>query len=174
MDLVGIYIAEETDFELSDATGTPCFVHKKRRSGVLCECFDRVQKKRTTANCGVCYNTNWVGGYHDPIDCYIDFAPNPKNIQITQWGETQTNETRLKMSNFPSVGPGDLIRELRTNRLWRATNVGVTEKRRVQLIQFPAVVELKPSDVEYKMPVNETLMLQLIQEFEQLKRRREF
>lgn len=176
MDLVGLYIADEINFELEDATGTPCLVYNRRRTGIPCPvCFDPVQKKRSVSNCQSCFGTNWVGGFYDPIDAWVDFTPNPKNALITQWGETQENMTRVLMANFPLVFPGDIIRELRTNRLWRiGQRVNVTEKRRVTLLQFPEVTQIKPGDIEYKLPIDEQFLLDKVQELEATKKRREF
>lgn len=175
LDLVGLYVADEINFELEDVTGSPCLVYSRRRGGIPCSCFDPVQKKRTISNCSMCFGTNWLGGFFDPIDAWVDFNPNPKNALITQWGEAQENVTRVLMANFPIVYPGDIIRELRTNTLWRVgQRVNTTEKRRVTLLQFPEVVEIKPGDIEYKLPINEEFMLAKIQELEDTKKRREF
>jgi hypothetical protein len=176
LDLVGLYIADEVNFELEDATGEPCLIYNRRRGGIPCpECFDPIQKKRSISNCSRCYGTNWVGGFYDPIDAYVDFNPNPKNALITQFGETQENMTRVIIANYPIVFPGDIIRELRTNRLWRVgQKVNIAEKRRVTLLQFPEVVEIKPGDIEYKIPIDEKFLLAKVAEFEATKARREF
>lgn len=175
LDLAGLYIADEVNFELEDATGTPSLIYNRRRGGIPCSCFDPVQKKRLISNCTRCFGTNWVGGFYDPIDAYVDFNPNPKNALISQWGETQENITRVLLANFPIVFPGDVIRELRANRMWRVgQRVNLTEKRRVTLLQFPEVTEIKPGDIEYKIPIDEQFMLSKIEELEATKARREF
>ena len=175
LDLVGLYIIAEDDFLLKDATGVPSLVFKRRRGGIACpECFDPIQKKRTKSHCTSCYGTNWVGGFFKPIDTYIDFNPNPKNSVITGWGEIQENETDSKLSNFPDVSPGDVIRELRDFRMWRVVKVDVTEKRRCQMLQFARLTEIKPSDVEYLLPNDEQFQVKKVEELEAIKRRREF
>lgn len=175
LDLVGLYVAEEQNFELEDATGSPCLLYNRRRGGVPCSCLDPIQKKRLVSNCSKCFGTNWVGGFYDPIDAYVDFNPNPKNAMITQWGEVQENSTRVMLANFPNVYPGDVIRELRTNKIWRVgQKVTTIEKRRVTLLQFPEVTEIKPGDIEYKLPIDEKFLLAKIEEFEAVRKRREF
>lgn len=174
LDLTGLYVVDETNFLLEDVTGTPCLVYNRRRGGLLCDCFDKIQKKRTRSGCTTCFDTNWVGGFYDPIDSYVDFTPNPKNATINPWGETQDNESQALMSNFPQVNYGDVIRELRENRMWRVERVNVTEKRRSNLLQFPVVSEIKPGDVEYKIPVDEQFLLKKVREFEATKKKREF
>lgn len=175
LDIVGMYVVEEHNFLLEDVIGVPSLVYQRRRQGVLCtKCFDPIQKKRMISFCTTCYGTNWVGGFYNPIDAYIDYAPNPKVSQITQWGEIQPNETRLLMSNFPEVSPGDVIREIRQGRLWRVTNVTETEKRRVPMLQFVQAVEIKPSDVENQIPQDARFAVKKMEELEAIKLKREF
>lgn len=173
-DLIAIYIIDEINFELSDATGTPCLTYNRKRTGVPCKCFDPVQKKRSVSGCLSCYDTNWVGGFYDPVDSFIDFTPNPKTVAITQWGEVQENETRALLTNFPNIYPGDVIREILGNRMWRVVKVPISEKRRTLVLQLPVLTEIKPGDVEYKIPVDEQFLLAKLKEFEYIKKRREF
>lgn len=175
LDLTGLYIVDEINFELEDVTGVPTLIYNRRRGGVPCtKCFDPVQKKRTMSQCTNCYGTNWEKGFYDPIDCYVDYAPNPKNSLITQWGEIQPNESRCLLSNFPVLGSGDILREIRDNRLWRVTRVDLTEKRRTLLLQLPVVTEIKPGDVEYKIVQDERFASEKALELEKTKRLREF
>lgn len=175
LDVVGLYIAEEHNFLLEDAIGVPCFVYVRRRMGIPCTaCFDPIQKKRTASYCTVCFGTNWHGGFYKPIDAYVDLSPNPKNATIAEWGEIQQNESQVLISNYPEVSPGDLIRELRTNRLWRVLASTPTEKRRAQMLQFVRVVEVAAGDVEYKLPYDEELALKKIEELDKIRAQREF
>lgn len=175
LDIVGMYVVEEHNFLLEDVIGVPSLVYQRRRSGIQCtKCFDPIQKKRMISQCGTCYGTNWVGGFYNPIDCYIDFAPNPKTVQIQQWGEVQPNETQILMSNFPELSPGDIIREIRQGRLWRVTQVTETEKRRVPMLQFARVTEIKPGDIENSVAHDHRFAVQKMQELEEIKLKREF
>lgn len=175
LDLVGLYIADEHNFLLEDAIGVPCFVYIRRRSGVQCTaCFDKIQKKRTSSFCTVCYGTNWQGGFYAPIDTFVDLSPNPKNTSIAEWGEMPQNQTDMLMSNYPEVSPGDLIRELRTNRLWRVMQSQQTEKRRVPMLQFVRVVEVNASDIEYQIGYDVSLALKKIEELDRIRAMREF
>lgn len=175
LDYVGLYICDEVNFLLKDATGVPSLVYQKRRGGVPCPaCFDPIQKKRITSSCRSCYGTNWVGGYYNPIDTYIDFNPNPKNASIEVFGESITNDTTALMANFPNVQPGDLINELRDNRLWRVVQVNPTERRRCQMLQMVRLTEVKSGDIEYRIPTDERFVVQKIDELNQIRAKREF
>lgn len=175
LDLVGLYVVDEHNFMLRDVTGVPSLVFQRRRSGVQCTvCFDPIQKKRLSSSCKRCYGTNYVGGFFSPIDCYIDYNPNPNVIRIEAWGATQPNETDALLSNFPNISPGDIIKELRENRLWRVERVTMTEKRRVPMLQFIRLVELKPGDIEYTIPNDERFQIKKINELEETKKKPEF
>lgn len=175
LDLVGLYVVDEHNFLLEDTAGSPCLVYPRKRSGVNCtKCFDPIQKKRSNSFCVSCFGTNWEGGFYSPIDTFIDFNPSPDNTTIQQWGETQTNGTNLLMSNYPLLTNGDIIRELRENRLWRVTKCQHTEKRRTPMLQLCRVIEINPGDVEYKIPIDEAFMKAKIAQFEEMRKLREF
>lgn len=175
IDLVGLYVVDEHNFLLSDVVGVPSLVFQRRRGGIPCtNCFDKIQRKRLTSSCSVCYGTNWVGGFFSPIDLYIDFSPNPKNASIEQFGEVQQNETSAMMSNFPIVAPGDVIMEVRERRMWRVVLVNETEKRRCPMIQFLRISEIKPGDIEYSLKTDERFISKKVTEFEVLKQKVEF
>ena len=175
LDVIGLYIVEEHNFLLEDAIGVPSLIYSRRRSGIPCTgCFDPIQKKRTASFCTACFGTNWLGGFYNPIDAYIDFSPNPSNSAIADWGETQSNETDVLMSNYPEVEPGDVIRELRTGKLWRVSVVRQTEKRRVPMLQFVRVSEILSSDVEHQIPYDYDLALSKVSQLEGIRSKREF
>lgn len=175
LDLVGIYICEEVNFLLKDAVGVPALFYQRRRGGVTCtKCFDPIQKKRLISNCGTCYGTNWVGGFFNPIDTYIDFNPNPKNNAIEAYGEVNNNDTSALMANFPNAMPGDIIREIRDAKMWRVVAVSPTEKRRCQMLQMLRLTEIKAGDVEYRIAADEKFLVKKIEELNQIKAKPEF
>lgn len=175
LDLEGLYVVDEHNFLLEDTTGVPCLVYPRKRGGIACtECFDPIQKKRLSSSCQTCYGTNWVGGFFNPIDVFIDLNPTTDQTSIQQWGETQETETDLLLTNYPMLSSGDLIRELRPNRLWRVVRTKDTEKRRSPMLQLVRVIEVKPGDVEYKIPVDQAFIEDKITKFEEYKKRREF
>lgn len=175
LDVVGIYIADEKNFILEDSVGEPSFVYRKRRQGVVCtNCFDPIQKSRLTSYCTVCYGTNWEGGFHQELQAFVDYSPSIDEITIRDWGAIQPNEIDAELSNWPQINPGDVLRELRRQRMWRVSKVRGTEKRRVSLLQFVRLVEVNPKDIEYAIPYSEEKALPILAEFEKARQRREF
>jgi hypothetical protein len=175
LDLEGLYVVEEHNFLLEDSTGVPALTFPRKRGGMTCpNCFDPIQKKRTSSYCLRCFGTNWDGGFYNPIDSYIDFNPSPQNTVIKDWGETQPNETNVFLTNYPLLGNGDVIRELQNGKLWRVTRTQPAEKRRMPTLQFARVVEINPGDVETKIPYDQTLALQILERFRKIRKLRAF
>lgn len=175
LDLIGLYIVEEHNFLLEDTIGVPSLIYQRRRGGIRCpKCFDELQSKRTLSKCNSCFGTNWVGGFYRAIDSYVDYSPNPKTVDITPWGEMQPNESQVLLSNFPEVTQGDLVKEIRSGRLWRFEKIQPTEKRRVPMLQFCRVSEVKPGDIEYHLPFDAKYAAVKLKELEAIKRKREF
>lgn len=175
LDPVGLYIVDEFNFLLEDAVGEPSFIYKRRSFGVQCtKCFDKVQQLRKISNCDRCFGTNWEGGFYDELTGYIDYSPSLDQVSIEQWGATQPNEIDAKLSNWPQLAPGDVIRELRRQRMWRVEKIQETEKRRVPMLQFVRLQEINIKDIEYRIPYNQDKALAITAEFEMARRRREF
>lgn len=175
LDLEALYVIDEHNFMLEDATGVPILVYKRRRSGIECtQCFDKIQNKRISSHCMRCFGTNWEGGFHNPIDAYLDISPPMKQAIIEDWGETQPTETDVLLSNYPLVSNGDVLRELRSNRMWRVIRTRSWEKLRVPMLQTIRVKEINPGDVEYRIPIDVDFLKKKISEFETYKKRREF
>jgi hypothetical protein len=175
LDLLGLYVVDEQEFLLKDAIGEPCLIYLRRRGGVPCtKCFDPVQKKRLISNCKVCYGTNWEGGFYPPISSYAAVGSAAKATTIQEWGENQPGQTSMQFTNYPLLRPGDLVREVVENRLWRIAQVQEVEKRVTPMMQFGQLVEINPGDVEYSFPLDEALVRKLLEEFEDIQNKREF
>ena len=175
LDLEALYVIDEHNFMLDDTTGVPALIYKRRRSGVLCtQCFDVIQKKRLASRCLYCFGTNWEGGFYQPIDAFVDMSPHPKQELIREWGETQPTETDILFTNYPLLSPGDIVREIMQNRMWRVTRIRPTEKLRVPMLQFLRLIEINPGDIEYKIPIDQHFIETKIRQFEEYKKRREF
>lgn len=175
LDVVGLYIVDESNFLLEDTTGAPTYVYKRRSSGVQClECFDPVLKKRMKSECKTCFGTNWAGGFYAPLFTYVDFDPSEKVNNMQDWGETKSDTTNFKLSNWPRVESGDVLLELRTMRRWRVGKHQDTEKRRIPMLQFGQCSEINIGDIEYKIPYDVQTVQKILEEFEAMRQRREF
>lgn len=175
LDLEGLYVVDEHNFKFRDVTGEPCLVHNRKGEGVNCtECFDPVQQKRTRSDCTTCFGTNWDGGFYNPISLYAEFGvPMAVNV-IEEWGERQPKETDCQFPNYPFLNPGDVIRRVHANRLYRVTAVQGVSKRQIPMLQFVRVIEVTAGDIEYRLPVDQKLIRDLLDDFDKILRKRIF
>lgn len=174
-DLVGIYIVDEHNFALQDASGTPCLAFRRKLHAPDCPvCIDPIQRKPTKSNCKECFATGKVGGYYQPADLWIDFQPDPKDTNVQDWGRSYPSNTTAFMTNFPDLQPRDVILELRNGRMWTVEQVREVHRRRVLLFQYLSLQELKPGSPEYGLKPSEEFIRKKAKELHDLNKRREF
>lgn len=175
LDLVGIYVVEEHLFLHRYVAGIPSLIFKKRREGPRCpQCWDPVLKRVTSSKCATCYGTGIVGGYYAPIEGWIDYEPDPKMMQIAEWGMVQPNQTNIVFTNYPLLSVDDLVLELKINKFWKVSRIQAAEKNRSSMLQFARVDAVNPSDIEYKIPVPEERRKHLVAELARRDMEREF
>lgn len=174
-DLVGTYIIEEHEFKYRYIAGAPAMVFKRKRNEVPCpDCFDPVMKRVTKSNCQTCYGTGKLGGFYKPIPIWMDFNPENEATAIAEFGEKQSGQTDGELSNYPLLDAGDIILDVLPNKLLRVENIMRAEKRQVVLRQLVRLNEVNRSDIEYKIPVDESLQRGLVDEFEKIRKDVEF
>jgi hypothetical protein len=166
-DLVALYIVEEHLFAHRYVYGSPALIFKHMMEGTACkDCFDPVLKRVTKSNCTTCYGTGFLGGYYPFMESWMDFNPDPKQVQIAEWGARQPSQTDIQFTNYPLLAVGDLIVELKQNRYWKVANVRNTEKNRTTILQVCRLDEVNRSDIEYKIEVPDEARLRLLKELE--------
>ena len=174
LDFYGLYVVDEHHFKFKDVSGEPVFVHLRKTEGAACSsCFDPVQNKRTRSHCTECFGTNWAGGFYSPISTYAEINTPTKVSVIEQWGERQPSETDCLFSNYPLLKPGDVIRRLQGHRLYRVVQVSPIAKRQIPMIQAARLTAVVPGDIEYGLPIDQNLYLELMSEFREVLRLRE-
>ena len=137
--------------------GVPCAVFIRRTFGQYCsECFDPLLGRGLSEKCVSCFNTRYKGGFFTPIQVHVNFSPSPQILQITNWGEAQPSETDCWLSNYPLMSAGDLVIEP-TGRRWKVSRFHSTTMLLTPIRQILRLVEIRRTDVEYLIPVAESL-----------------
>ena len=90
------------------------------------------------------------------------------------FGERQPNQTDVQFVDYPILEMGDLILEMRSNKLWRIVNTRTTEKNRTAILQVARVDAVNKSDIEYTLAVPEQIRTDMLKELEQRERTPEF
>lgn len=153
VDRIASAIMHEEDVLFREFVGRKCYVFPARTFGPACTCFDPFMGRKSRANHGPCFGTGWLGGYLNPVECFIQIDPNPKNVQLSQLGETQTNVTTARMMAFPPVKPRDILVESDNSR-WRVERVTPTQRLRAVVHQELVLHKIPQGDIEYNLPVN--------------------
>lgn len=172
LDLTALYVIEERLFEMEFVDGLPTVIFKKMTEGERCPvCWDKVLKRVTRSNCKVCHGTGFSNGvnqgYYSPLSGWMKFEPDPKVVQIAEWGERQIRQTDIEFTNYPVLSVGDLIVEVKTMRYWRVLNVRFTEKNRTIMTQVARLDEINRSDIEYDLEVPQELVKPLLAQLQE-------
>ena len=131
--------------------GVPVIVFLRKRQGIDCNCWDRDKKRFKTSNCTDCYGGRFLGGFSAPIITWANLTPDRKGVTIPQWGEQETNESRLFFSNYPIITPKDIIIDPGKMILWTAENIETSERRGHLLHQLVSVSFVDRNSVYYKL-----------------------
>lgn len=152
-DLIALEVRRQETILFREHIGRRCWTFPVKTFGQRCRCYDKVTRQRLVSQCETCYDTSYVGGYHDPVEMYIQFDPSPKHIEPQQLFETQQQNATARTLYFPVLKPRDIIVESE-NRRWRIERVSTTRRMQAVLHQELVLHEIPGTDIEFKIPVN--------------------
>jgi len=154
LDRVALAIARRNNMLMDNFVGIRCYILQEKMAGEHCPtCWDEIKQRKMQANCKVCFNTGYIGGFATPIEAQVNFNPSPKVVQIAQQGEMTPDNTVAWLGNFPDVKPRDIIVEAGRGTRWRVVNRSTTQKRRVTVHQNLTLKQINRSDVEWEIPI---------------------
>lgn len=174
-DLVALYVVEEHLFAHRFVYGIPTMIYQKRHDGIYCpECWDEVMKRSTKSSCKTCFGTGKQQGYYPPIEAWAALEPDPKTVDIADWGKRQPGQTDMQFTNYPILRTDDLVVELKPNILWKVVNVRMAEKNRTIMLQVCRLSAVNRSDIEHAIQIPEDRRLALVAQLEEREKEREF
>jgi hypothetical protein len=153
LDLEGVEIANRMKLILQEYTGRTVWIFPIRTFGQRCDCFDGNTGRRTRSQCLTCFDTGYVGGFHNPIETRAQIDPYGKVKRQQAIADGEPANTMARLSNFPPLKPRDIIVEAENVR-WRVGDVRVTEKLRAPVHQEVTLHMVPTSDIEYRLPLN--------------------
>lgn len=140
--------------------GKKCWLFKRRHWGTRCpSCFIPHMDRRSRSKCITCYDTGYAGGYHAPIECYIQFDPETHSNQLASLEKQEQVNTTAKALWYPPIDPQDVLVES-TNLRWEVFSQSRTERLRAVVHQILQLHRIPPGDIEYALPVNVDLPVQ--------------
>lgn len=152
-DLIAYEIMRQEDILFREFIGRRCWLFPVKTFGPKCVCYDPVHSRRTRSNCLTCFDTGYLGGFHAPIECFVQFDPSANTPTLAPIMEQQSSNTMVRLISFPPVRPKDILIETE-NRRWRVVTVQSTQRLRAVVHQEITVHEIPRGDIEFKLPVS--------------------
>ena len=153
-DLIALEIRKQEEVLFREHVGRLCWLFKKRTFGQRCpNCYEEFSQRKRRSHCPTCYGTSYAGGFHYPIQTWVQFDPSPESEQLQATGKMEQTNTTARGLWFPVFSPGDVVVEA-TNDRWRVYSQSRTERLRAvvhQMLQLHAVIK---GDIEYALPLD--------------------
>jgi len=156
-DLYALEMARINNLKLQEFMGRKIWVFPRKQTGQRCGiCYDPVMIRKTRSSCPTCFDTTWVGGFHQPIEVYgMIVSPNESTTQ-TNFSRVQNENTTLLLGNYPEVSEGDVVVEAENIR-WRVgSEINKVNKARALIRQQAPIHRIPTSDIEYSLPIKLT------------------
>lgn len=152
-DIMAVELRRHIRLLMREFAGRRCIVLPVRTFGQRCPaCWNVTLQQRTKSGCITCYDTAWARGYLHPIETFIQIDPSSKSQQHINTGETQQDNTTMRLGFYPSIKPGDVIIEAENLR-WRVIEQTQTEHSRAPVHQEVKVHRIPEKDIEFSIPV---------------------
>jgi hypothetical protein len=151
-------IVQEEMFRYKQISGTLGYLLKRRQSGEVCSCVDKMERVVTNPDCIICYGTGWVGGYYKPYDCtYAEFQTGDgfRNRIDENRATVQDGTEQVRMLNIPQVFSRDVWVCKDSDLRYSIESIrNLIEVRAVPIVLMPVEFRLFPfSDVIYKFTI---------------------
>lgn len=108
--------AREQVLAACERAGT-LFVHWRRFTpewnNGRCRNYNPRTKTHNTANCPICFGTNFDGGFAKAVVQYMISQHSNRRLEATPSGFVRMNENRSQSPYLPNIAVGDIIGELR-------------------------------------------------------------
>lgn len=152
-DLLAVELRRHIRILMREFAGRRCIILPVRTFGQRCpSCWSVKLQKVTRSGCITCFGTGYARGYLYPIETYVQIDPSSKSQQHTNVGETQQDNTTMRLGFYPNVKPGDLLIEAENIR-WRITEQTQTEHSRAAVHQEVKLHRIPEKDIEFSIPV---------------------
>lgn len=151
------YLAEITKIYLETAINNDVMILlSRKRSGSVCpECYDDIRKRPQISNCNICYGTNYVDGYYQPVPinvCYIGPKSINQDFSIFGVGDKEV-PISLWTSNFPLIRTDDILVNKNNDR-YIVTGWQPTYKNFCLIRQTISAMIIPRGNIAYDVPMD--------------------
>ena len=164
-DRVALNIIRQQRLLLRKLNGTPGFFLIRKTWGAKCTaCYNEKLDKVMTSDCGICYNTKYVGGYYEPVPGYCASSNKGKDQKGGEDMDFSTSRLALWTTNSPELKKGDVWVDAIGKR-WIVDKIDTqTTKLRTVMRQLFVADEIPADDRIYEIPVPLVYSLEKLRE----------
>jgi hypothetical protein len=171
-------IIERHDYVLRFLQGKPSFIFVERTADAgRCICWNPTAGRSADSRCTLCLGTGRQRPYFAPIPLFIDYNPDEKLIQMSEFGKREIKQKDCWFSAFPIVKPGDIVYEIMAGNLWRINRVNTIQPMGTTVQQICRLGAIDRGEVEYRrltQQVGADMLQDLVREWELVKAERMF
>lgn len=155
-DLVALEMSRNARLRLQEFSGRKVWLFPIRTFGQTCTCKDSVTGRRKRSLCPVCFDSGWVGGYHRPLEVYMQIITPPEATTRSDLNEVQNMNATGRIGNYPELHSRWVVVEAENIR-WRVgEGIKKVEKGRAVIRQDFPLHRIPVGDIEYTLPISLT------------------
>jgi hypothetical protein len=152
-DLIAAEVIRLETLLFEEFVGNLGWLFPRRTFGQRCpQCWDDVLQKRIDDRCPTCYGTGFSGGYHYPIQFYLQEDEAPLTVQPSMHDVHMQSMMSFRCPSSPDIKPLDMLVDHK-NRRMRVTQVHGTGRLGVTIRQEVQAVVLQPGSIEDSVPL---------------------
>lgn len=121
-------------------------------SGPLCSSYDDHSGQCIQSKCKECFNTNYQGGFDEPVFLKMSFIPGRSDVMIEQAGLTVSQKpTAWTITTNPNIEERDMIVTYRNERYMVHASEHIDKQGRT-MYQFLTLSRIDKTDTFYYVP----------------------
>lgn len=152
-DLIAREIVRLETLLFEEFAGTMGWLFPRRTFGQRCpQCWDDVLQKVVDDRCPVCFGTGFSGGYHRPIQFFVQVDESPTAERTSPPHHHQQKTFSIRSPASPFVKPLDLFIDNR-NRRMRVLQVHGTHRLNTPVRQEFQAALVQPGSIEDAVPL---------------------
>lgn len=158
LDWVSLEIIRRDEIALRSVFGQPFLLMKLKHTGQQCSCYDyTLGRKLKVGQCLECYDTNWVGGYYNPVKIYGAIGSWGESTTVKPNGPSQNAGTMFFTSYYPKININDIIADREGNR-WVAVNKSTSRNKSQVVKQILNLALLGRAETAAEYPLDLTVL----------------
>jgi hypothetical protein len=140
---------------------------KRKHYGERCtDCYDQEINEVLKDKCDTCFGTSFIGGFYNPVRLLVEYREERVQKAVDMHSYAEAIISSLIMQDAPRANKDDIIYEPNFDRMWRIMTIQNSSLNKSPLSQILTIVELARDSIEYRIPINQSSILDLYNRIE--------